>query len=272
MACALLLSSAALAATPPTSFELESYQPAADPKATVVVGNARFTVLTERLIRMEFAESGLFEDRPTLAFVNRKLPVPAFKWDGATTLTTASLQLTYKGGVFTPSSLSVQPRSSSSAFKGWSFGMTSAADKGNLRGTFRTLDQAENVTLDCSVVEPGAHYGKPHCEWGVVSKSGWALVNETGVPCLDAADDWWADGAGKMLRNRDTHDLYLFAHGHDYAGALADLTAAGGKIPMMPRRNGGVWFTRWYDYDAADVADLLDDFEQRSLPLDVLVL
>lgn len=43
-----------------------------------MVGNARFTVLTDRLVRMEWSEQGQFEDRATLAIVNRELPVPAF--------------------------------------------------------------------------------------------------------------------------------------------------------------------------------------------------
>lgn len=34
------------------SYELRNYEPAADPSATVVSGNARFTVLTSKLIRM----------------------------------------------------------------------------------------------------------------------------------------------------------------------------------------------------------------------------
>ena len=236
----------------PLRYELREYEPAADPAATVIVGAARFTVLTPRLIRIEYDASGAFEDRATLAFVNRRLDVPDFTWDAARgVLATSALTLTYAGGAFTPDSLRVDPRPGSpfahaDAFGGWRFGMTSAADAGNLRGTYRTLDRTDNATLDCNARD-GA-YGRDHCEWGVVSRSGWALVNETGVPCLDAQHDWWADGAGKMLRNRDEHDLYLFAHGHDYTGALADLTAAGGKIPMMPRRNAGVWFTRWYDY------------------------
>ena len=46
--------------------------PKADARAVVVSGNARFTVLTPQLIRMEWSESGLFEDRATLTFVNRK--------------------------------------------------------------------------------------------------------------------------------------------------------------------------------------------------------
>jgi alpha-glucosidase len=62
----------------PLLYELESYDPVANLEAIVVSGKARFTVLTERLIRMEYDENAIFEDRATLAFVNRKLPVPDF--------------------------------------------------------------------------------------------------------------------------------------------------------------------------------------------------
>lgn len=57
-------------------------EPATDPrasaKAVVVAGNARFTVLTPQLIRMEWSEDGVFEDRASLTFINRKLDVPQF--------------------------------------------------------------------------------------------------------------------------------------------------------------------------------------------------
>ena len=36
--------------------------PKANEKAVVVAGNARFTVLTSQMIRMEWAEDGKFED------------------------------------------------------------------------------------------------------------------------------------------------------------------------------------------------------------------
>ena len=52
--------------------------PQADARAVVVAGNARFTVLTPQLIRMEWSEDGVFEDRATLTFVNRKTDVPNF--------------------------------------------------------------------------------------------------------------------------------------------------------------------------------------------------
>ena len=52
--------------------------PKAATEAVVKYDNARFTVLTDHLIRMEWSEDGIFEDRATLAIVNRRLPVPAF--------------------------------------------------------------------------------------------------------------------------------------------------------------------------------------------------
>ena len=44
----------------------------------VVSGNARFTVLTPQLIRMEYSDNGQFLDSATLAFLNRNLTVPQF--------------------------------------------------------------------------------------------------------------------------------------------------------------------------------------------------
>ena len=53
--------------------------PVADPKAVVTVGNARFTVLTPELIRMEWAANGKFEDHASFVFLNRHMPVPKFE-------------------------------------------------------------------------------------------------------------------------------------------------------------------------------------------------
>ena len=50
--------------------------PKADPRAVVVSGPARFTVLTPALIRMEWAADSAFEDHASLVFLNRRLPVP----------------------------------------------------------------------------------------------------------------------------------------------------------------------------------------------------
>ena len=55
-----------------------NYHPNASLEAVVIAGKARFTVLTPRLIRMEWVEDALFEDRATLGVVNRNLDTPEF--------------------------------------------------------------------------------------------------------------------------------------------------------------------------------------------------
>ena len=52
-----------------------NYDPSPNPEAVVQVGKARFTVLTDHLVRMEW---GGANDAATLAFVNRNLPKPKF--------------------------------------------------------------------------------------------------------------------------------------------------------------------------------------------------
>src|SRR6266550_5772463 len=77
----------------------EKWNPIADPKAMVVEGQARFTMLTPRLVRMEWAADRHFEDHASLVFVNRRLAVPEFTTsrDGDwLVLRTGQLTLRYK--------------------------------------------------------------------------------------------------------------------------------------------------------------------------------
>ena len=59
----------------------DALEPKARPEATVVSGNARFTVLTPEMVRIEYSDSAKFEDRATFAVVNRELEVPRFTVD-----------------------------------------------------------------------------------------------------------------------------------------------------------------------------------------------
>jgi hypothetical protein len=131
------------------------YNPVANSGAVTVSpdGMARFTVLSDRVIRMEYAKSAAaFEDHSTIAILNRNLPVPQFSTSttgGVLTIKTSSVQLSYTlGQPFSATSLSVASVDQSSAFKGWSFGQ---AFPGNLLGTIRGLDQQDNTPLNWCV-------------------------------------------------------------------------------------------------------------------------
>ena len=84
------------------------YDPVADPRAVVLAGSARFTILTPQLIRLEWANDRKFEDHASLAFVNRTLPVPQFTRQvgpgNRVVLKTSALTLVYDPGIPTASS------------------------------------------------------------------------------------------------------------------------------------------------------------------------
>src|SRR6202044_4268767 len=81
--------------------------------ATVTAGDARFQVLGDGLIRMEYSPAGNFENLPTVNAVNRRFPVPAYRAgvsDGWLTITTSQAALRYRlgSGPFGPSNVSVR--------------------------------------------------------------------------------------------------------------------------------------------------------------------
>ena len=124
--------------------------PVANPEAVVLDGHARFTVLTSRLIRMEWAANGKFEDHASFVFLNRRMPVPHFTKkivkqgvDRVLILQTDALKLTYtlssgSDGKFTANDLQIALQVDGKAVV-WHPGM---ANTGNLQGTTRTLDGA----------------------------------------------------------------------------------------------------------------------------------
>ena len=175
---------------------LFGYDPVASPGATVMdsSGLARFTILTPRLIRMEETLTRFeFEDRATLAIVNRALPLVNFthkEVNGVLTIQTSFLTLTYNvGSEFSAANLKVVGSMPSSFFKAWAFG---DFDTGNLLGTIRGLDKQHGTNLNCTENRGLDDNGEEnHCEFGVVSKNGWVVYNDSTNFAL-GEDGWWS--------------------------------------------------------------------------------
>lgn len=270
LAAVLLLFSAAVAYAQLSDLRGFNYNPHAQPKAVVMHGNARFTVLTDRVIRMEYSES-LFEDRATLAIVNRNLPVPAFTNTtnaGTLTITTNYLVLTYKWGTGPFNANNLQITSTTGAFSpAYTFG---TPDTGNLLGTIRSLDGHCTIPLDCNQNQGTQTNGEDlHCAWGVVSRGGWTTINDTKNFIMGAQPTDWFSATN---RGSSSIDVYFLGHGQDYKAALYDFTRIGGNVPIPSRPLLGSWFTRWFDYDHSDLQRLLDIFRDNGIPLDVLIL
>ena len=130
----------------------------------VTAPNARFTVLTSRLLRLEFSPSGEFEDHPSQAFWYREQPVPAFTVERSPErieIRTEHLQLNY---LITPAGFSAETLSVEVFATGavWHFG--TSRNRANLKGTARTLDGAD---------------GAVRLDPGLMSRQGWALVDDS---------------------------------------------------------------------------------------------
>ena len=245
------------------------YDPVADPRAVVTTGHARFTILTPQLIRMEWAADSKFEDRASLAFLNRRLPVPEFTHEsapdgGRTMIQTSMLKLVYtpgnSDGKFAADNLSITFSLSGKEII-WKPGML---DTGNLLGTTRTLDRVQGSDVQ---LEPG-----------LISRDGWTIVDDSSRQLFDSDDFSFTAGERSpwpwvtARPGGDRQDWYFFGYGHDYKRALYDFTCVAGKIPLPPRFAFGTWWSRYWAYTDQQFNQLIRGFRQHDTPLDVLVI
>jgi len=185
--------------------------PVANPENVVSFAHVRFTLLTPRLIRLEWSETGQFEDRGTYAFPTRYAETIPFevRQEGPDTLIdTGALNLRYRsttdgaGGRLTTDNLSITFGLDGKTVA-WTPGTPNPY---NLRGTRRTLDGCAG---DAALGE------------GLLSRAGWTLFDDSANVVFDPADGWVAP--------RPTHELqdwFFFAYGLDYTrtdGIDADL-------------------------------------------------
>jgi len=145
--------------------------PLPDPAAVVCArpgegqAQARFSMLTGRLVRIEYSPTGEFEDCPSQAFWYRRQPAPEFalRQDAQSIeIENEYLHLKYRFSAdgFSPANLQALVKATGRL---WHFGDPPWRGE-NLWGTARTLDQAT---------------GDVHLETGLIGRSGWALVDES---------------------------------------------------------------------------------------------
>ena len=267
---AAVLLSAACTAMP----NLSAYNPQAPENAVVNAGNARFTVLTPELIRIEYSDSGVFEDRATFTVVNRELETvpPYTTTEDADFLyiNTDKLALKYRKG----SNLKTEPASAQNL----SITLTldgspvewypGKPDPLNLKGTTRTLDGSNGDNK------------RAEMENGVISRSGWAVVDDSWSnirpdgsrsfalePNPETGFDWWAP-----RNDEDALDLYFFGYGKNYKKAVSDYTKIAGKIPLPPDYVLGYWYSKYSSYSADDFRQIVKDLKDNNIPADVLIL
>jgi hypothetical protein len=170
--------------------DVHGYNPKPNPKSVVEVGGARFTVLTERLVRMEW---GGVNDAATFTFINRDLPTPTYfvSSDGAATLIrTPFLTVRYQPNnkSFTAANLQVSLEVNGETVTWSPVPGVDSSLAGNLLGTIRTLDGVHgSIDLDCYTQTRG----DLHCQLGLVSTDGYVVVDDTHHPQFDDSSWPW---------------------------------------------------------------------------------
>ena len=130
----------------------------------------RITVLTDRLIRLEYSKKGVFEDRLTKMVINRKLDdvTPVVSRSGELLVVeTSELLLKYNEKEFTTQGLSIELKNFGST---WHFIHEHGNVGENLRGTARTLDEVD---------------GRISVESGLFGRKGYAVIDDGKNPVLD---------------------------------------------------------------------------------------
>lgn len=242
--------------------------PVANPSAIVTSGNMRFTVLTPEIIRIEWSDQKIFEDRASFTVINRNLPVPQFtakEENGFLLITTEKLQLRYRIGSHPVNTDICNPNLEISLDVNGEtiYWFPGKKDPYNLKGTTRTLDNAEGNV-------------KAWLEDGLISRSGWAVIDEK-QPRKDGSLSLMFDGSEGVdwvaqRKDKLSLDWYFMGYGHDYKKALSDFTKIAGKIPMPPMYAFGYWYSKYQRYTEQDFKNIFAEIRSNNIPLDVMVV
>ncbi|MFT8359145.1 TIM-barrel domain-containing protein [Bifidobacterium aquikefiri] len=216
----------------------------------------RITVLTSRLLRIEWNPSGVFRDRPTQVVMNRDFSDVQFQvedQDGYLNIETANLHLVYNRQQFTSGGLSVTVKDVDSSDNSWYYGVPSTQ---NLKGTVRTLDGAD---------------GAVELDEGILSRNGWSVLDDSGSMVL-TEDSRNPFGTWVKPRQDGVIDLYFFGYGHRYKDAIQDYYKLTGSTPLLPRFALGNWWSRYHRYDEKEYEGLVQRFEKEEIPITTAVI
>lgn len=251
-------------------YKLESH-PVCGDGAAIVGDKYRITVLTPALLRLEYNEKGVFEDRATQSVLNRDFSVPQFrveKTPDELSIYTEILELHYDRKPFTAQGLRIKVNGCG---QGWGSTWHYGEEPKDLGGTARTLD----LTNGPDVINSDAFFnpspvkepvvGKVPIEHGVISRNGFSLIDDSHSMVL--TEDGWI-----KPRESGIVDLYFFGYGHRYLECLKDFYHLCGKTPLLPRYALGNWWSRYHRYTEEEYKELIARFEAEKLPFSVAVL
>ena len=222
--------------------------------AQIVQGNKyRISILTDRLIRLEYNKEGKFNDLATQLVISRTFDKPEcnIRQDNSfLEITTKYFKLEY---------------SKEAPFKGSS------------------VNPIKNLKITLNGTEQFWYYGHPevrnffgsnNClENNKEETKNKGIYSLEGFVSIDDSNTLRINELGTIVKpNLDSVDLYLFMYGKDFGLAMQDYFGLTGMPSFIPRYALGNWWCREKTYSVEDINELTNKFDSIDVPISVLLL
>ena len=238
-------------------FKIDDKKSAGNSKAIIAGQKYRITVISERVVRLEYSNSSTFVDRPTTLIRRRDLGLPDFsvKQDAKLMeVETRYYKLTYvkeqpfQGTALDPLKnlkVALQSREDRDRNKDWFLGF---ADARNMLGNI--------VSTDISVPKEAQR----------------GLFSLDGIVSIDDSKSKIVMEDGTLGDPPEDHlDIYVFLYDRDFKQVLFDYFKLTGAPALIPRYALGNWWSRNVVYRDQDVKDLVRNFEKANVPISIMV-
>lgn len=217
----------------------------------ILFKNVRVTLITDRLVRIEWSKKNSFCDDASQKVWVRDLGEISHSKNAdedSLTVETERLSIILKNRETFRESVEIRLKNPMDfLLKSWRFG----DEIKTLKGTARTLDNAD---------------GEIPLEEGILSKTGFSVLDDS-KSCLIQPD-----GSLKVREDEESKDIYFFAYGLDYKKCLKDFLAITGLPPLLPRWALGNWWSRYHRYTEREYLELMKEFKKRGIPLSVAMI
>ena len=214
----------------------------------------RITVLSERLLRLEYHQNGIFFDDLTEQVINRNFDVPEFQ------VSQDEKFLEIKTKYFHLQYIKEKP------FQGTKF-----APDANLKVTLVNTDkiwyfghpEARNFGTTAMSLDENSQ--KVSLAKGLYSVDGFVSLDDSHSLVLMPDGYLMANSVNRI-------DTYLFVYRRDFGLCLKDYFTLTGYPALIPRYALGIWWNRNEIYNFQDTKDLLGNFNRNRIPLSILLL
>lgn len=232
-------------------FKVDYKSSTSNPESVFKGNKYRITILTDRLIRLEYNENGVFEDRPSIFAQNRNFAKPDFNVsenNNTLKIITKYFELEYKkekkfdGGKLSPTSnLKILLYNTD---KVWYYNHPEA------RRYPATISMSDN---------------KMKSKKGIFSLDGFISIDDSNTDII-------LENGQIEKRNSSGIDMYVFMYNKDYYYCLNDYFMLTGKPSFLPRYSFGVWYSKNEFFDENKIQKVSNKFIENNVPISILIL